>query len=199
MALRSIDIVLRHLRRLAGPSGAELTDRQLLRSFAAERDEVAFSELVRRHGPMVWGVARGLLGNTPDAEDCFQATFLVLVRKAAVTRWDTSVAHWLYEVARRIAWRMRTQANRRRLHEARAAQAAREAAVADEGWPELCAALDEELRRLPRRYREPLLLCYWQGETRDRASRRLGLSLRTFDRRLAGGASGCAAGWPPAG
>src|SRR5262249_51099109 len=98
MAGGSLNIVLRHLRRLAATSGAEeLTDRRLLQRFAAQKDEAAFAELVRRHGPLVLGVCRRVLRHEHDAEDVFQATFLVLARKAATTRWDDWVGHYLYE------------------------------------------------------------------------------------------------------
>jgi RNA polymerase sigma factor (sigma-70 family) len=135
----------------------------------------------------VLAVCRRVLGNEADAEDAFQATFLVLARKAAATRWEASAAGWLYEVARRVASDMRARARRRLAHEARATLAREEAAVAGADWGELQEALDGELGRLPKRYREPLLLCYWQGLTRDAAARRLGLPLRTLDRRLAQG------------
>ncbi|HZY86352.1 MAG TPA: sigma-70 family RNA polymerase sigma factor, partial [Gemmataceae bacterium] len=188
MAEPSTSPVLRHLRRLAAePPGDALTDRQLLARFAAGGDGGAFAELVRRHGPMVLAVCRRVLGNEADAEDAFQATFLVLARKAAATRWEASAAGWLYEVARRVASDMRARARRRLAHEARATLAREEAAVAGADWGELQEALDGELGRLPKRYREPLLLCYWQGLTRDAAARRLGLPLRTLDRRLAQG------------
>jgi RNA polymerase sigma factor (sigma-70 family) len=188
MALGSLGTALRHLRRLATTSETRTeTDRQLLRRFVASRAEDAFTELVRRHGPLVLGVCRRLLRHRQDAEDAFQATFLVLARKAASQRWEESVAHWLYEVATRVALRMRSRIHQRGLQEARAAEPSQGVAPPTTDWRDLCAALDEELQRLPAACREPLLLCYWEGETRDRAARRLGLSLRTLDRRLARG------------
>jgi DNA-directed RNA polymerase specialized sigma24 family protein len=96
--------VLRYVHRLAGGAGLEeRTDRQLLRHFVAERDEGAFALLVRRHGALVWGACRRTLGTVEDAEDVFQATFLILARKAASLRWSDSIAPWLHEVACRLA------------------------------------------------------------------------------------------------
>ncbi len=106
--------VVRHIRRLTAPAdAAEGTDRQLLHAFTAGNDQEAFAALVRRHGPLVLRVCRGVLGHEQDAEDAFQATFLVLARKAATARWDHSVGHWLYEVAHRVASGMRVQDARR--------------------------------------------------------------------------------------
>src|SRR5438132_1584302 len=104
MAHARVQAVLRYVRRLALPPVVEdLTDRQLLRRFAAEQDQDAFALLVRRHGALVRGVCRRALGHAQDAEDAFQATFLVLARKAATVRWRDSVAAWLHAVAARIA------------------------------------------------------------------------------------------------
>src|SRR5437868_5481508 len=110
MSHGQLQLVVRHLRRLAGQEGAEPTDRQLLERFAAGRDEDAFAALVERHGALVWGVCRRALRHTQDAEDAFQATFLVLARKAAVVRWRESVHNWLYEVASRVSAEARTKA-----------------------------------------------------------------------------------------
>jgi RNA polymerase sigma factor (sigma-70 family) len=185
MAGGSLNIVLRHLRRLAATPGTEeLTDRRLLQRFAAQKDEAAFAELVRRHGPLVLGVCRRVLRHEQDAEDVFQATFLVLARKAATTRWDDWVGHYLYEVAYRLAIEARGKAARRREHERRAAEMPRAESVPEGAMRELCAVLDEELRCLPDRYRKPMLLCYLEGQTRDRAARQLGWALRTLERRL---------------
>src|SRR5262249_17284176 len=105
--------VLRHIRHLAGAHGAGgLTDRQLLERFARQRDEVAFAALVERHGPMVLGVCRRLLGNIHDAEDAFQATFLVFARRAGSVPWHDSVGNWLYGVAHRTARKMKASTAR---------------------------------------------------------------------------------------
>src|SRR5262245_50768453 len=103
MAQRQLEAVLRHLRRLAGAAEAAVpTDRQLLEAFALRRDEAAFTDLVRRHGPMVLAVCRRALRHEHDAEDAFQATFLVLAQKAAGGHWRESVGSWIYEVAARV-------------------------------------------------------------------------------------------------
>jgi RNA polymerase sigma factor (sigma-70 family) len=181
----SLEPVLHHVRRLAGASAKPLCDRALLRAFARRRDEAAFAELVRRHGPLVRGVARRVLGDADAADDVFQAAFLVLARKAAALRWRRYVGSWLSATAYRMACKARTAAARRRRHEAAAARE-RPAATAP-AWAELQAVLDEELHRLPERYRAPLLLCYYEGLTRDEAARRLGWSFGTLCRRLTQG------------
>src|SRR5919201_3446437 len=112
--------VLRHIRRLAGrPADGCWTDRQLLRRFAAEKDEAAFALLVERHGPMVLSVCRRILRHQQDAEDAFQATFLVLAQKAGAVAWRESAGGWLYEVAQRVAHGARRAAARRHGHERR--------------------------------------------------------------------------------
>jgi RNA polymerase sigma factor (sigma-70 family) len=180
----ALPAVIEQIRRLAqAPVAADASDRQLLRRFAAGRDEAAFAALVRRHGPMVLGVCRRVLGNAADAEDAFQATFLVLARKADSPRWHDSVGGWLHQVARRVAREARDRAARRRGRERTVADLPDVPAPAAAAR-ELGALLDEELGRLPERYRGPLLLCYLEGTTRDRAAALLGLSLRTLERRL---------------
>jgi DNA-directed RNA polymerase specialized sigma24 family protein len=112
---RRLADVLRHLRRvLAPPATAEWTDRQLLERFASQRDEMAFASLVRRHGPLVLGAGRRILHNEQDAEDVFQATFLILARKASSGRWQRSIAGWLYRVAYLLATRTRAKIVRQR-------------------------------------------------------------------------------------
>src|SRR5437660_345994 len=119
MARGDPNVLMRHIGRLAGAPGADaLTDRALMQRFAADGDEAAFAALVRRHGPMVLRVCRHVLGNAHDAEDAFQAAFLVLARKAAALLWRESVAGWLHEVASRVARKARAAAYRRRTHEA---------------------------------------------------------------------------------
>jgi RNA polymerase sigma factor (sigma-70 family) len=158
------------LRRLAEVrDAADLTDRQLLERFAGRRDQTAFALLVRRHGPMVLGVCRRVLRHHHDAEDAFQAAFLVLARKASSVCWQESAGGWLFRVAYHLALKMKTGADRRR------ACPLPEMAVADSGADgELRAALDEELSRLPEKYRAPLLLCHCEGKTRAEAARQLG-------------------------
>src|SRR6516165_12257335 len=121
MGTAPLAAVLRHIRRTAAGSGDDQpADRQLLERFAAEHDQAAFAALVGRHGPMVFGVCRSVLGDAHAAEDAFQATFLVLAHKAGSIHRRDSVGGWLYQVARRVALRARTSAARRQLHERRA-------------------------------------------------------------------------------
>jgi RNA polymerase sigma factor (sigma-70 family) len=178
--------LLSRLRALAAPPAAT-ADSQLLERFLARGEEAAFAQLVRRHGAMVLGVCRRLLRQEQDAEDAFQATFLVLARRAAAIRKAGSLGSWLHGVARRVAARARADAARRSAHEA-CRPAGSPADNADEiTWREVRAVLDEELARLPERYRAPLVQCYLEGQTQDEAARQLGWSPRTLRRRLGRG------------
>jgi RNA polymerase sigma factor (sigma-70 family) len=159
----------------------------LLVRFVAAGDEAAFAALVRRHGPMVRGLCQRLLGDGGLADDAFQATFLVLARRAASVRRRESVGSWLYGVARRVARNAQRADARRRRHERRAAEGRPRRDTPDHGWAELLAALDEELARLPERARAPLLLCYLEGYTQDEAAHYLGWSVGTLRRRLTWG------------
>jgi RNA polymerase sigma factor (sigma-70 family) len=158
---------------VCAPGGPDLSDRELLESFSRTRQESAFAVLVRRHGPLVWGVCRRVLLQAQDAEDVFQATFLVLARKASTVRWQEGVASWLYQVAFRLACKSRTEARRRRVREHTAATTRTEPPVVD-AVVGIRQVLDEELARLPRAYRAPLVLCYLEGKSRDEAARELG-------------------------
>jgi C-terminal peptidase prc len=179
--------VLQHLHRiLAVPAHDDPPDRLLLKRFARTRDEAAFAALVRRHAALVWGVCWRMLRQTQDAEDCFQATFVVLARRAGTVCWHESVANWLYGVAARVAG----EARARRLRQARQRQQVvthRERAMSNGATHELCSVLDEEMSKLPKNCRAPLLLCYLEGRTTDQAARQLGWSQRTLERRLADG------------
>jgi RNA polymerase sigma factor (sigma-70 family) len=156
----------------------------LLQRFASGREEVAFAALVRRHGPLVLGVCRRLLQDSHEAEDAFQATFLVLASKAGTIRKQASVGSWLFGVATRLATRMRTRAARRRALERRTVTMPATDPAADVTWGELSRGLHEEVNRLPETYRAPLLLCYWEGNTQDEAAGRLGWPRGTLKRRL---------------
>jgi RNA polymerase sigma factor (sigma-70 family) len=174
------------LRRVAEPGwAAGLTDGELLERFLARRDEAAFTALVRRHGPAVLGVCRRILHHPQEAEDAFQATFLVLVRSAASIRKRRSVGSWLYGVARRVAVRARGDRARRRQVEQRApARAA--ADVPDQATGrEFRSVLEEEVRRLPERCRLPFVLCYLEGKTNAEAAEQLGCPKGTVLSRLA--------------
>ena len=170
--------VVRHLRTLYqfGVVGS-FSDEQLLDRYLVRRDETAeaaFAELVQRHGPMVLGACRRILGDAHAAEDAFQATFLVLARKAATVVRREKVAGWLYIVAVRTAREARARAARRRAREERVSRPI-SVEPPDEEFPdELCAILDEELHLLPEKYRAPLVLCCLEGKTRDEAAELLG-------------------------
>jgi RNA polymerase sigma factor (sigma-70 family) len=141
--------------------------------------------LVRRHGPMAWGVCRRILKNYHDAEDAFQATFLVLVRRAASIVPREMVANWLYGVAYRTALKARTTIARRRRRESQVANMPEPEAARPGVWHDLQAVLDEELCRLPDKYRVPIVLCDLEGKTRKEAARRLGWPAGTVAGRLA--------------
>ena len=176
--------VLRQLRRVPAQRGAEtLTDGQLLERFASARDEAAFAALLDRHGRMVWNVCRRVLVNTTDADDAFQATFLVLVKKASAIAKQDSVGSWLHGVAYRIALKVRSATKPSTPPSAEPAAPNTDPLEAMSGR-ELLMALDEELQRLPAPYRVPLVLCYLEGNTRDEAARQLGWSLAMLGRRL---------------
>lgn len=169
-----------------------VSDATLLERFVTRREEAAFAALVQRHGPLVLGVCRRILRNSHDAEDVFQATFLVLARKAGCIPWQTSVAKWLYVVAERLALHARA---------GRLLRLAREHPVsldddggqfpAEEADPlaeiarrELRRVLDDELHQLPEKYRAPLVLCYLEGKTNEEAARELGWPTGSMSRRL---------------
>jgi RNA polymerase sigma factor (sigma-70 family) len=185
MPAAQLDGVVRHLRRAAlGSGAAPLDDASLLEQFVSRRDEGAFAALVRRHGPMVLGVCRRVLGNEADAEDAFQATFLVLVRRAATVVPRAQVGNWLYGVAHRTALKARAGNGRRRRKEHEAALAGSRSAAAAGTWGHLLEALDNELSRLPDRYRAPLVLCDLEGKSYQEAARQLGCPLGTLSGRL---------------
>lgn len=175
---------IRHIRRLLGGPGGDDTDRDLLRRYAEERDEDAFRVLVQRHGPMVLGVCRRLLGQDSDADDAFQVTFLVLARKAGTVFWRESVASWLYGVAYRTAQKLRTRAARRTRHEQGAAALQPTTVEEHPEARELRQVLDVELQRMPEKFRMPLLLCCLQDQTVDEAAQHLGWSFATLKGRL---------------
>ena len=181
-------LVLREVGRLlGGGTVASLGPGQLLERFAADRDEAAFEALVTRHGPMVLGTCRRMLSDPLDVEDAFQATFLVLARKAGSIQDADRLGPWLHGVARRVATRSRALSGRRKSFERRAIdEPAVEAPDLLEGF-EIREALDEELSRLPEKYRAPLVLCYLEGLTHDEAAAQLRWPVGTVRSRLAGG------------
>ncbi len=165
---------------------AERSDGDLLAAFIERRDEGAFEALMRRHGPMVLGVCRRVLGCRQDVEDAFQAVFLVLVRKASSIAPKDLVGNWLYGVAHQTAIRLRAQNLKRQNREKQTMATTPEPAAAPEsGWNELRPMLDEELGRLPDRYRAVIVLCDVEGRTRKDAARHLRCPEGSVSSRLA--------------
>jgi RNA polymerase sigma factor (sigma-70 family) len=185
MTTANLDAVLRLVRSLAERQAAgNLTDGELLERFRTHREEAAFAILVERHGPKVLGACWRLLRNAHDAEDAFQATFLVLARNACSIRKAGSLAGWLLGVARRVAQKARARAGCRRSHERRVPPPA-EGGLRDEvTWQELCDVLDEEVARLPAEQRSTLVLCLMEGKTQEQAAQELGLPKSTLASRL---------------
>jgi RNA polymerase sigma factor (sigma-70 family) len=181
----NLNKVLNHIHHLLAPPGGDRTDGELLARFVAKRDESSFAALVRRHGPMVLAVCRRMLRHDQDAEDCFQATFMVLARKAATVKRE-SVGSWLYAVAYRTSLEARAVNARRRT---------REKQVHDMPHPEVKPSevqdwrpwLDQELNRLPEKYRAVIVACDLEGRSRKQAARQLGIAEGTLSSRLARG------------
>jgi RNA polymerase sigma factor (sigma-70 family) len=178
------DPLVHHLRHLiGGVSAAAMTDGQLLERFLANRDETAVEVLVRRYGPLVLGVCRRVLHNAHSAEDAFQATFLVLLRKARSLDRARPLGSWLYTVAYRLALRARANELRRLRSEEQVARSlpvdGQAAAPTD-----LVVALEEELHRLPEKHRAILLLCYFEGKTNEQAAQLLGCPRGSMAARL---------------
>ncbi len=189
MATSTLNPVIDQLRRaVLLPDGAGLTDGQLLESFVSRQDEAAFAALVRRHGPMVLGVCRRVLRHHHDAEDACQATFLVLARKAGSVVPRDMAANWLYGVAYRTARKTRTLLARHRVRETQVTEMPKsEATEPDHCWRDLQPLLDQELRRLPDKYRVPIVLCDLEGKTGKEAARQLGWPEGTVASRLSRG------------
>jgi RNA polymerase sigma factor (sigma-70 family) len=167
--------VIHHLRRaVLAQDGDGPTDGQLLGGFIERRDELAFAALVQRHGPLVWGVCRRLLEHH-DAEDAFQATFLVLFHKATSVQPREMVANWLHGVAYQTALHSRRTAARRRARERQVPEMPEPEAVQSDLWADLKPLLDQELSRLPDKFRSVLILCDLEGSTRKEAARQLGV------------------------
>lgn len=175
---------LPHLIRSAAPSAELVPDRALLVEFVAARSGIAFELLVRRHGPAVWAVCRRHLANEHDAEDAFQATFLVLAKSARRITRHASVGSWLYGVAYRVALKARRTAARRKRVETVVAPTDEPATLPVHPFTDTTAVIHGELERLPDRYRLPLLLCDLEGLSRKEASAQLGWSEGTLSGRL---------------
>ncbi len=173
--------LLAYLHRLVGSVATDGSDAELLGRFATQRDEAAFETLLRRHGPLVWSICRRVLAEEHAAEDAFQATFLVLVRKARSVSKQASIRSWLYAVALRVALRARQQEQLRRRREQETPIRSPDEAT----WHDVRPILDEEIQRLPEKYRLPIILCYLEGQTNDEAARLLNCPRGTIATRLA--------------
>lgn len=164
------------------------TDRNLLQAFAERADQDAFAELVRRHGPLVFGVCQRVLNDSVEAEDAFQAVFLVLAKKARSVRRPDLLGNWLYGVALRCARRVRTRTALRLAREQPVTDMPARNPIPDSAeWSDLRPILDEEIARLPEKLRAPLLLCELEGVSRPEAAHRLGVPEGTLSSRLARG------------
>lgn len=179
-----LNAVIQQLRSAADRDRAGSTDGELLTRFLNQRDDDALAALVERHAPMVWGVCRRVLRNPHDAEDAFQATFLVLVRKAGTVMSRELLANWLYGVAHQTAARLRATAAKRGVREMQVKEMP-EPAVAEARVSELLPLLDQELSRLPEQFRVLVVLCDLEGKTRKEAARQLGCPEGTVASRLA--------------
>ena len=175
MARESGSPLLAFLRRVArARSHSDLSDGELLQRFARQREEGAFTALLQRHGPMVLGVCQSVLHDAHDAEDAFQATFLVLVRQPGAIGKPASVASWLHGVAYRIALRARAACARRRFQERQVVPMPARELQDEVVWRDLRPVLHEEVERLPERFRLPFVLCYLEGKTNEEAADLLG-------------------------
>lgn len=179
--------LLAYLRRHVGAAATDGSDAELLARFAAQRDEAAFEALLRRHGLLVWSVCRRVLSEEHAAEDAFQATFLLLVRKARSVMKRASIRSWLHGVALRVALRARQQEQlRRRREQERPIRHPGEAT-----WQDVRPILDEEIQGLPEKYRLPIILCYLEGHTNDEAAWLLNCPRGTIATRLPERANDC--------
>jgi RNA polymerase sigma factor (sigma-70 family) len=185
MAKTTASPILHLIRRVAEDQCLkELPDQELLRRFSGGRDEAAFSALLRRHAAMVMDICRNMLGNEADAEDAFQATFLVLARRVGAIRKKSSVGSWLHGVAYRTALKARADFARRQQHEAGGSGPTAAGPSDDLTWREVQQALHAELNQLSECYRAPLVLCYLEGKTQGEAALVLGVSRATVKKRL---------------
>src|SRR5262245_33759446 len=186
MTKGGLPAVLSHLRRSVPIEGIDRCgDADLLGRFVNARDEFAFEALVRRHASMVWNVCRRVLHHDANAEDAFQAVFLTLVRKAHSIGRRGSVASWLYRVAYHVALEASRQVARRAGREVPVMEHHLTRLGDDAAWRELRPVLDDELCRLPEKYRAPVVLCYLQGMSNAEAARELGCPSGTVVTRLA--------------
>jgi RNA polymerase sigma factor (sigma-70 family) len=174
------------MQNVAGSSSqTEPTDERLLRDYVTSQDATAFAAIVRRHGGMVFGVCRRILWREQDAEDAFQATFLVLMRKASSLSKPKLLGNWLYGVAYRIASKIRYTNSRQRTREVPMVDLPAPEADNDVIWRDLRPVLDDELQRLPQRYRTPMVLVYLEGKSAEEVASALGCPKGTILSQLA--------------
>ena len=177
MSSNSLAGILKHLHKLSSLQAlVDLNDSELLDRFLSLQDEMAFTVLIERHGPMVHAVCCRTLGNTHDAEDACQATFLVLARKAQTIRKKHSLSSWLHGVALRLANSLKRSQSQRQRREQLSAKSESCPPDTDISWREVQSILDAELQSLPERYRSALILCYLEEKTRDEAAEQLHIS-----------------------
>jgi RNA polymerase sigma factor (sigma-70 family) len=185
MATCQLSKLINHVHKtMLRQEAARLSDGQLLECYVRGREDAIFDAIVRRHGPMVMGICRRILRNRHDAEDAFQATFLVLVRKAASIASRQLLGNWLYGVAHNTALKARAAIARRRRREAQVSELPESEAVPQEVWNDLLPVLDAELSRLPEKYRVCIVLCELEGKTGKQAARQLGWPEGTLSGRL---------------
>lgn len=181
MTPRTIQSVLRSLAESGPPVG----DGELLRQFANDRNEAAFAELVRRHGRLVWAVCRHLTRSDAEADDAFQATFLVLLKNAATIRDASKLSAWLHGVAFKVCAKARQAAKRRMIREQASAAIERNGSViAESAWDRALAAVHEEVAKLPDALRVPFVMCCLEGKGVTEAAEQIGWKLGTFSGRL---------------
>ena len=186
-----LEPLVRDLRKLVEAQATrDLSDAQLLEQFANGRDEAAFAALMCRHGGLVWHVCRHVLHQEQDAEDAFQASFLVLALKAASLGRGQGLGNWLHGVAYRVAMNARRKATRRQAHESRKAAVTPRALPAADALQELQTLLHEEINHLPAQYRVTLVLCGLEGKSKSEAAKELGWKEGTVSGRLARGPEG---------
>ena len=177
--------IVRHVYKLAAlQQTSDASDASLLKQYIRQRDESAFAAFVRRHGPLVWRVCRRLLRHSQDAEEVYQATFLVLARRAARIRKPAALASFLYGVAYLIARKAQADHFRRQSRPAEPIAEPVGDPASEAAWREIEQIHIEEVHALPEKYRTPVLLCYWEGLTNEEASRRLGWPTGTVKTRL---------------
>jgi RNA polymerase sigma factor (sigma-70 family) len=183
MADTSLGTVLRHVRAMGTPAAGR-SDAELLEAFLSCQDQAAFAILVRRHGDLVLNTCRRVLHHQQDAEDAFQATFLLLARKGGSLRHRPALAGYLHSVAYRTALAVRRATHRRRAHEARAQAPAPRDPASELDWREVQALLEQAIQQLPELYREVFVLCYLEGHSRAEVALLLGLKEGTVSSRL---------------